>query len=80
MNLVNLTEFLVKNIVKNPDMISVKQYDDEEFITIEVLVSSDDMGCIIGKNGVIANSIRTLIQASAYANDLGKVKINFESF
>ena len=80
MELVKLTEFLVKNIVKNPDMISVKQYDDEEFITIEVLVSSDDMGAVIGKGGMIANSIRTLIQASAHANNLGKVKVNFESF
>lgn len=80
MDLVKLTEFLVKNIVRNPDMISVKEYDDEEIKTIEVLVSSDDMGAVIGRGGVVANSIRTLVQASAYANNLGKVKVNFESF
>ena len=56
MELGNLTEFLVKSLVKNPDMVSVKAFDDEDKITIEVLVSSDDMGRVIGKNGMIVSS------------------------
>ena len=80
MNLTELTEFLIKNIVKDPDTVSVKQFEtDEEFITIEVLVSSEDMGAVIGKGGKIANAIRTIIQASAYANNLKKVRINIDS-
>ena len=36
--MVELTEFLVKSLVKNPDMVSVKQFDDsEDIITIQVL-------------------------------------------
>ena len=81
MNLVELTEYLVKNLVKQPDMLSVKQYDDdEEYTNIEILVSSSDMGAVIGKSGSIANSIRTIVQASAYVNGLKKVRINIDSF
>ncbi len=81
MDLGSLTEFLVKNLVSNPDMVSVKQFDDEEdLITIEVLVSSDDMGKVIGKRGMIANAIRTIVQASSRLNNYSRVKINIDSF
>lgn len=81
MNLVELTEYLVKQIVSDPDSVSVKQFDyDEEYITIEVLVPSNEIGSVIGKSGRVAKSIRTLVQASAYTNKLKKVKINFDAF
>lgn len=81
MNLVGLTEFLVKSVVTDPDMVSVKQFeDDEEYITIQVLVDDSVIGSVIGKQGVIANAIRTIVQASSYANGLKKVKINIDSF
>ena len=81
MNLVELTSFLVKSLVKDPEMVSVKQFEDEtDIITIQVLVDNDEIGAVIGKNGVIANAIRTLVQASSYANGLKKVKINIDSF
>lgn len=81
MNLVGLTEFLVKSVVTDPDMVSVKQFEDEEdYITIQVLVDNSVIGSVIGKQGVIANAIRTIVQASSYANGLKKVKINIDSF
>ena len=81
MNLVGLTEFLVKSVVNDPDMVSVKQFeDDEDYITIQVLVDDSVIGSVIGKQGVIANAIRTIVQASSYANGLKKVKINIDSF
>ena len=81
MDLVALTEYLVKSIVKEKDMVSVKQFEDEEeYITIQVLVDSSDMGAVIGKDGVNANALRTLVQASSYINNLKKVKINIDSF
>lgn len=80
MDLAQLTEFLVKNLVTDPDSVSVKQIESEDdLILIEVIVNSDDMGCVIGKGGKIANSIRTIVQASAYINDSKKVKINIDS-
>ena len=80
MDLGCLTEFIVKNLVSDPDSVSVKQIDDEDLITIEVLVSSDDMGKVIGKRGMIASSIRTIVQASSRLNNERKVKINIDSF
>ena len=81
MNLVGLTEFLVKSVVTDPDMVSVKQFeDDEDYITIQVLVDDSVIGSVIGKQGVIPNAIRTIVQASSYANGLKKVKINIDSF
>lgn len=81
MNLVELTEYLIKNLVKEPDMVSVKQFEDEEdMIVIQVLVNDSDMGAVIGRGGNIANAIRTIVQAAAYANDLKRVKINIDSF
>ena len=80
MNIASLVEFLVKNIVSEPDMISVKEFDEEEKITVEVLVGEKDMGAVIGKDGKVANAIRTLAKSVAYANDLKKVEIHFESF
>ena len=81
MDIVKLIEFLVKNIVKNPDAVSVKRYDDDdEYVNIEVIVDSSDMGAVIGKSGNTANSIRTIVQASADANKEKKVKINFDSY
>lgn len=81
MNLVELTEFLVKSVVTDPDAVSVKQFeDDEEYITIQVLVDKDVISSVIGKQGIIANAIRTIVQASSYANELKKVKVNIDSF
>ncbi len=78
MNIVEYTEFLVRSLVKEPDMVSVKQFDDEEEITvIQVLVNENDMGTVIGRNGNIAKAIRTLVQAAAHDK---KVKIDIDSF
>ncbi len=78
MKLANLTEFLVKSLVKDPDAVSVKAFDDD-LITIEVIVDSDDMGRVIGKKGIIASAIRTIVQASSYLNHDKRVYINIAS-
>ncbi|MDD3187214.1 MAG: KH domain-containing protein [Bacilli bacterium] len=80
MSILELTEFLVKSIVSDSESVSIKQYDDEDYITIEILVNSDEMGKVIGKGGNTINAIRTIVQASAYLNKLKKVKINVEAF
>ena len=80
MKLVELTEFLIKNIVKDPDTITVKMLEDEDLITIEVLVSDDDIGVVIGKGGNHANAIRTIVQAASYLENNKRVKINIDSY
>ena len=80
MNLVELTSYLVKSLVKDPDSVSVKEFEGEDDYTIiEVIVSDEDIKRVIGKNGKIANAIRTVVQASSYANNEKKVKINIDS-
>ena len=81
MNLVDLTSYLIKSLVKDPESVSVKQFETEDdTILIEVLVSKDEIGAVIGKNGKMANSIRTIVQASSYLNGNKRVKINIDSF
>ena len=81
MDLVGLTSYLIKSLVKDPESVTVKEFETEDdTILIEVLVSSDEIGAEIGKNGKIANSIRTIVQASSYLNGNKRVKINIDSF
>ncbi len=81
MNVVALTEYIVKNLVKEPESVSVKEFDgDDEEVMIQVLVSKNDMAALIGKSGMTANAIRTIVQAAAYANHLPKVRINIDSY
>lgn len=79
MELVELTEFLVKNLVKNKELVEVNLAEENNIKVIQVLVDSSDIGAVIGKNGAIANAIRTVIQASSYHNRVGKVRINFDT-
>ena len=81
MELKEFAEYLVKSIAKEPDMVSVQQFGGEEDSTIlEIIVHESDMGAVIGRNGKMATSIRTLVQAYAYLNGNKKVKINIDSF
>ena len=77
---VYLIDYLVKQMVNEPDVVTVEQAKDEgAFSLINIKVSSNDMGSIIGKGGNIANAIRTIAQAVAYANGEKKVKVNIDS-
>lgn len=82
MDLVELTLAIVKKIVSDSESVSVKEFesDDENVVQIEVLVSSDDLGKVIGKNGRTINSIRTIVQASSSLNNDKRVRINVESY
>ena len=82
MNLVALTEAIIKKIVSDPESVSIKEFDtaEENTIQIEVLISSSDMGIVIGKNGKIINSIRSIVQAASSLEDNKRVKINVDSY
>ncbi|MBE2221477.1 MAG: KH domain-containing protein [Anaerolineae bacterium] len=60
-----LVEFIVKSLVDNPDEVRVYATEDRSETTLELSVAADDMGRVIGKNGRVINSIRTLVQVSA---------------
>ncbi len=82
MDLVELTESIIKSLVLDTEAVSVKEFptDEENVILIQVMVSDADMGRVIGRNGRTANAIRTLVQASSYLKDNKRVKINIDKY
>ena len=82
MNLVEMTEYLVKQVVANPDQVTVKEFpsEDEKEEIIEVLVDESDLGLVIGRNGKTDQARRVLVQAASYLQDNKRVKINIENF
>lgn len=82
MKFVQLTETLVKSLVSDKEMVTVKEFPSEsdDQIVLEVLVSSDDLSKVIGKSGKNANAIRTIVQASSNLYDRKRIIINIESF
>ena len=81
MDLRELTESIILSIVNDKEIVAVKEFptDEEDTVLLEVLISEEDMGKVIGKNGKVINAIRTLVQASSYLKDNKKVKINIGS-
>jgi uncharacterized protein len=65
-----LVELLVKSLVDHPDEVVVEEVDSGRgSISFEVRVSPQDTGKIIGKQGKIANAIRTVVRAAASKAD-----------
>lgn len=60
-----LVEFIAKSIVNAPDDVVVTEETGEEGITLKLQVADDDKGRVIGKQGKIAQAIRTLIRVKA---------------
>ena len=60
-----LVEFIAHALVDNPDQVQVTEVDGERSNIIELRVAPEDMGKVIGKQGKIAQSIRTLTKATA---------------
>ncbi len=79
MDLVDLTKYIVSNLVTDTDSVSVTLVDDDDEKIINVIVSENDIGGVIGRGGKIANSIRNIVQAAAYVNDLGHVRVNIDT-
>jgi len=63
-----LVEYLVKALVDKPDEVKVSQTEGEAVTIIEIRVASDDAGKVIGKEGRIANAIRTIVKAAGAKN------------
>lgn len=82
MELIKLTETIVKELVEDADSITVKEFPSEEenTITIQVMVPENQMGRVICKQGKLAKALRTIVQASSYINDNKRVNINIDSY
>jgi predicted RNA-binding protein YlqC (UPF0109 family) len=60
-----LIEYLVKALVDEPGQVAVTEIPGDEATTYEVRVAPDDLGKVIGKQGRIANALRTVVKAVA---------------
>lgn len=56
---------ITKAIVEDPDSVSVSEKVSGDTIVLELSVAKQDMGRVIGKEGKIAKSIRTVMRAAA---------------
>lgn len=72
----DILETIIKNLVDNCEEVEVKETENEKSIIFEVKVSKEDMGKIIGRQGKIAQSIRTVMKAVAGKNNK-KVIVEF---
>ena len=60
-----LVEYIAKSIVNELDSVVVEEETNEEGITLKLTVADDDKGRIIGKQGQIAQAMRTLLRVKA---------------
>ena len=60
-----LVETIVRALVDTPDEVVITETSGESVVILEINVAQDDVGKVIGKEGRIANAIRTVIKAAA---------------
>ncbi|MCR5727117.1 MAG: KH domain-containing protein [Lachnospiraceae bacterium] len=71
-----LVRIIATSLVDHPEQVEVTETENEEQITVELKVAPEDMGKVIGKQGRIAKSIRTVVRAAAAAKDDRKVVVD----
>ncbi|MDR2163764.1 MAG: KH domain-containing protein [Clostridiales Family XIII bacterium] len=60
-----LVRTIAKSLVDEPDSVEVRTVESGDDVTIELRVSDNDMGKVIGKQGRIAKAMRTVVKAVA---------------
>ena len=64
-----LVEYIVKSLVDSPEYVDVNETSGSSVIILEISVGQSDIGKVIGKEGRIANAIRTIVKAAAAKSD-----------
>jgi predicted RNA-binding protein YlqC (UPF0109 family) len=61
-----LIEYIAKSIVNAPDDVKVtEEADDKSMVVIKLEVAADDKGRVIGRQGRVAEAMRTLLRVVA---------------
>ena len=71
-----ILETIILNLVDDKEAVNIERKDSENEVTFEVKVAEKDMGRVIGKQGRLAKSIRTLMKSVA-AKEGKKVSVEF---
>lgn len=69
-------KIIISNLVDNKDAVEITKKDSEKTTTFEVKVAKEDMGKVIGRQGKLAKSIRTVMKSVA-AKEHKKVLVEF---
>jgi predicted RNA-binding protein YlqC (UPF0109 family) len=64
-----LVEYIVKSIVAEPDKVNITEENSEGVILIKLEVSAEDKGRVIGRQGRVAEAMRTLLRVKAAQDD-----------
>ena len=75
-NLESLLNFIIKELVETKDKVNITYEILDSNVTFKVMVAKGEMGKIIGKNGLTANSIRGVMQAAVVKDHLN-VNVEF---
>ena len=70
-----LVEFLVRALVSEPEEVRVEEVEENGTTVLEVRVADGDLGRVIGREGRVANAIRTVAKAAATAQGAGRVMV-----
>ena len=60
-----MLEYIVKNLVSNPDVVEIIVENQGKTKVFKVLVDNKDLGSVIGRGGNIANAIRTVVKSTS---------------
>ncbi len=66
----DLIEYLAKELVDNPDEVIVTQSSSVTHQVIHLVVAENDMGKVIGRQGRVAQSLRSLLKVAAARRDV----------
>ncbi|MFZ5856034.1 MAG: KH domain-containing protein [Chloroflexota bacterium] len=61
----DLIEYITKSLVDHPEEVEVTELGSGSRVRLELKVHADDMGRVIGRNGRVANAVRTLLRVAA---------------
>ena len=71
-----ILETIILSLVEDKSAVQIEEKNNEKTISFEVKVADKDMGKVIGKEGKVAKSIRTVMKAVA-GKERKKVSIEF---
>jgi predicted RNA-binding protein YlqC (UPF0109 family) len=74
---VAVCEYVVKQLVDNPDAVSVARSETDGGLRLDVTVGDGDMGRVIGKRGRVAGAIRTVVRAAGVDDEVTSIEVEF---
>ena len=61
-------EYVVKELVDNPDQVHIERSEDSRGVLLQLSVAPEDLGRVIGRHGATAQSLRSLLRALGVKN------------